>query len=49
MRAKRARSTSGDRMHLTLKVVSFVVLGLMGVALGYAAYISISNWNGIGV
>lgn len=36
-------------MHGTLKVVSYVVLALMGVALGYAAFISVSNWNGIGV
>lgn len=36
-------------MHMTLKVVSYVVVLLMAVAVGYAGYISIANWNGIGV
>ena len=36
-------------MHLGLKLFSYVVVLLMGISLGYAAYISIANWSGIGV
>ena len=32
-----------------LRVVSHVILLLMIVAIGYAAYIAISYWTGIGV
>lgn len=35
--------------HGSLKVVAFVVFLLMLSALGYAGYISVAHWNGIGV
>jgi hypothetical protein len=35
--------------YIPLRAVSFVALALMGVAIAYTAWISISNWTGISV
>jgi hypothetical protein len=36
-------------VHAALKTFSYVVLGLMAVAIVYASYISIKYWTGISV
>ena len=36
-------------IYTPIKVLSFAVILLMFVAIGYAAYISIRYWSGIGV
>lgn len=36
-------------MQTILKLVSMVILILMVTAIGYAAWISLVHWNGIGV
>lgn len=38
-----------DNTHRLLKAASYAVVMLMVVAIGYAAYISIRYWGGIGV
>lgn len=38
-----------DSLHGFLKILSYLVLLLMLVAIGYGSYISISYWSGIGV
>lgn len=37
------------RVHGPLKLVSFVIVLLMALAVLYAAYISVTYWTGIGV
>lgn len=36
-------------MHGALKAFAWLVLGMMALAVLYAAYIAITNWSGIGV
>lgn len=36
-------------MHRSLKLVSYVIVLLMALAVLYAAYISVTYWTGIGV
>jgi hypothetical protein len=36
-------------MHGSLKLLSYVIVLLMAVAVLYAAYISVTYWSGIGV
>jgi hypothetical protein len=40
---------SSSLPHTILKLVSILVVVLMIVAIGYAAYISFVHWHGIGV
>jgi hypothetical protein len=40
---------NGERFFAPLRIVSFVVLLVMLVAIGYAGWISLSHWSGIGV
>ncbi len=39
----------GARYYTPLKIVGFVVLALMAVAVIYSAYITVTHWTGIGV
>lgn len=39
----------GAALYTPLKLLGFVVILLMFVAIGYAAYISVRYWAGIGV
>ncbi|HUH60815.1 MAG TPA: hypothetical protein VL001_12165 [Candidimonas sp.] len=36
-------------LYQTLKAVSYLVLVMGGASMGYAAYIAIKYWSGIGV
>jgi hypothetical protein len=36
-------------LHGLLKLVGYVIVVLMAVAVAYAAYISVGYWHGIGV
>ncbi len=36
-------------MHGSFKILGYVVLALMGTAIGYAGYISIKYWSDVGV
>jgi hypothetical protein len=36
-------------VHRLLALVSYLIVVLMAVAVGYAAYISVTYWTGIGV
>lgn len=36
-------------MHRPLKLVGYLVVAVMAVAVMYVAYISIQHWSGIGV
>ena len=36
-------------MHKSLRLFSYVVLALMGSGIGYASYIGLTYWTGIGV
>lgn len=42
-------TVSSSPLYTTLRIVGFVVLALIVVAIGYATYISIANWNAIRV
>ena len=37
------------RYYTPLKIVGYVVLALMAVAILYAGYITLTHWTGIGV
>jgi hypothetical protein len=39
----------GERLFAPLRIVSFVVLLAMLAAIGYAGWISLAHWSGIGV
>ena len=39
----------GSKWYTPLKVVGYIVLGVMAVSLAYAGYISLANYAGIGV
>ena len=38
-----------ETLFTSVKVISYVVLAAMIGAIGYAAYISLTHWSGIGV
>lgn len=40
---------NGARYHTPMKIVGYVVLALMAIAVIYAAYITLTHWAGIGV
>lgn len=46
---KKQNKNAGYNMHSTLKLVSYVIVLLVIVAILYAGYTSVKYWSGIGV
>lgn len=46
---KKHNKNAGYNMHSTLKLVSYVIVLLMIVAILYSGYTSVKYWSGIGV
>lgn len=49
VKKKRTEQMSGPPYYTPVKIVGYVVLVLMAVAIVYAGYITLTHWSGIGV